>query len=122
VSEVVAARYREPLTLAEVGRAVDCSPFHLSRLVTAVTGVSIHRMIVRRRLRDAVEWLLETRRSVSFIAHAVGFGSHSRLTEAFRREYGMPPSAVRQALTARRAGAALPGSPGPARCRPPETP
>ncbi|MGH7526754.1 MAG: helix-turn-helix transcriptional regulator [Gemmatimonadales bacterium] len=122
VSEVVAARYREPLSLAEVGRAVDCSPFHLTRLVTAVTGLSIHRMIVRRRLRDAVEWLLKTRESVSFIAHAVGFGSHSRLTEAFRREYGMPPSTVRQTFTARCAGAALRDAPRPARCRPPGTP
>jgi AraC-like DNA-binding protein len=49
VAEVVAARYRERLMLGEVARAVGCSPFHLSRLVTAAAGVPIHRMIVRRR-------------------------------------------------------------------------
>jgi AraC-like DNA-binding protein len=95
VSEVVAARYREPLTLAEIARAVGVSPFHLSRLVTAATGVPIYRMIVRRRLRDALELLLDTRESISRIALAVGFASHSHLTDAFRREYGVPPRAVR---------------------------
>jgi AraC-like DNA-binding protein len=95
VQEVIAARYREPLTLAEVARAVEASPFHLSRLVKAATGVPIHRLIVRLRLRDALEQLLETRESIAAIALATGFASHSHLTDAFTREYGMPPSAVR---------------------------
>jgi AraC family transcriptional regulator len=95
VQEFIAARYREPLTLAQVARAVDASPFHLSRLVKAATGLPIHRMIVRLRLRDALEQLLETRESIAFIALATGFASHSHLTDAFTKEYGMPPSAVR---------------------------
>ena len=97
VSEVVAARYREPLTLGEIARVVGVSPFHLSRLVMAATGVPIYRMILRRRLRDALELLLETRESITRIALLVGFASHSHLTDAFRREYGVPPRAVRPA-------------------------
>ena len=96
VAEVVAARYREPLTLAEVARTVGSSPFHLSRLVTAAAGVPIYRMILRRRLRDALELLLDTRESISQIALTVGFASHSHLTDAFRREFGVPPRTVRR--------------------------
>ena len=96
VAEVVAARYREPLTLAEVARAVGVSPFHLSRLVTAATGVPIYRMVLRRRLRDALEMLLDTRQSISQIALSVGFASHSHLTDAFRREFGVPPRTLRR--------------------------
>lgn len=96
VAEVVAARYREPLTLAEIARVVGLSPFHLSRLVTAATGVPIYRMIIRRRLRDALELLLESRDGITAIALSVGFASHSHLTDAFRREYGVPPRAVRR--------------------------
>ena len=102
VSEVVAARYREPLTLAGIAAEVGVSPFHLSRLVTAANGVPIHRMILRRRLRDALELLLETSEGISRIALAVGFASHSHLTDAFRREYGIPPRAVRGGLRAPR--------------------
>ena len=96
VMEVVAARYREPLTLAEVAGTVGASPFHLSRLVTAATGVPIYRMVLRRRLRDALELLLETRETISQIALSAGFASHSHLTDAFRREFGVPPRAVRR--------------------------
>jgi AraC-like DNA-binding protein len=102
VQEVLAARYREPLTLTEVARAVEASPFHLSRLVTAATGVPIHRMLVRFRLREALEQLLETRESIAFVALSAGFASHSHLTDAFRREYGVSPSEVRRAFRAPR--------------------
>ncbi len=102
VAEVVAARYRERLTLAEVAQAVGASPFHLSRLVTAATGVPIYRMVLRRRLRDALERLLETRETISQIALAVGFASHSHLTDAFRREFGVTPSASRKSVNGER--------------------
>lgn len=97
VAEIVAARYRERLTLLEVARAVGGSPFHLSRQVRAALGVPIHRMILRRRLRDALEQLLETRESIAWIAHEAGFASHSHLSDAFRAEYGISPRAVRRA-------------------------
>jgi AraC family transcriptional regulator len=93
--EVVARRYLEPVTLADIAREVGCSPFHLHRLVTGAVGVPMHRLVLRLRLRDALERLMETGDSVSAIAYATGFASHSHLTDAFRREYGRPPSAVR---------------------------
>jgi AraC-like DNA-binding protein len=102
VREVIAARYREPLTLAQVAGAVGVSPFHLARLVTAVTGVPIYRMVLRRRLREALELVLETRESLARIAAVVGFASQSHLTDAFRREYGHPPGELRRATSPRR--------------------
>jgi AraC-like DNA-binding protein len=102
VTEVIAARYREPLTLAQVAGAVGVSPFHLTRLVTAVTGLPIYRMVLRRRLREALELVLETRESLARIAVTVGFASQSHLTDAFRREYGRPPGALRRATSPRR--------------------
>lgn len=97
--------------MGEVALAVGCSPFHLSRLVTAAAGVPIHRMIVRHRLQDAVELLLETRQSIAAIALAVGFATHGHVTDAFRREYGLPPSAVRRLREWRRRTECRPASP-----------
>lgn len=102
VAEVVAERYREPLGLAQVADAVGVSPFHLSRVVASATGIPIYRMIRRRRLREALELLLERDGSISRIALTVGFASHSHLTDAFRREYGLTPSAVRRLRAPRR--------------------
>ncbi len=96
VREVIAARYRQPLSLAELSRDVHCSPYHLSRIVTAVEGVPIHRLLIRLRLRDALERLLETDDAIAAIALECGFASHSHFTDAFRREFGVTPRAIRQ--------------------------
>ena len=94
--EVIARRYRGRLTLADLAHETGCSPFHLSRVFTAILGVPIHRVVLRLRLRDALERLLSTRDGVSGVAYATGFASHSHLTDAFRREYGCAPSLVRR--------------------------
>jgi AraC family transcriptional regulator len=94
--EVIARRYRSRLTLTDIAHEVGCSAFHLSRVFTAVLGVPIHRVVLRLRLRDALERLLSTRDGVSAVAYATGFASHSHLTDAFRREYGCAPSLVRR--------------------------
>jgi AraC family transcriptional regulator len=96
VEEIVRGGFPERLTLAAIGRAAGCSPFHLSRLVRAVTGLSIHRILVRQRLRHALELVLSAGTGLSAIAYAAGFGSHSHLTDAFRREYGCNPDQVRR--------------------------
>ena len=96
VLHVVSTRYHEKLSLARIGRAVHCSPFHVSRLVTSVTGVPIHRLLVRHRLRRALDRVLDSEGSLSEIAFATGFSSHSHLTDTFRRELGVAPQQVRR--------------------------
>ena len=100
VEELLAGSFRERLTLAAIGRAVDCSPFHLSRLVRRATGLPIHRLLLRRRLRHALDLVLDSRDGLAAIAGATGFSSHSHLTDSFRREFGVSPDAVRRGLGA----------------------
>jgi AraC family transcriptional regulator len=96
VHEVVRREFNERLTLARIGRAVHCSPFHLTRLVAAVTGLPLHRLVVRHRLRQALERVLDSRERLSAIAFSTGFSSHSHLTDAFRREFGCTPDRIRR--------------------------
>ena len=96
VEQVLRSSFPARLTLAEIGRSVHCSPFHLSRIVRRVTGLPIHRTLVRHRLRHALELVLDSRTGLSAIALAAGFGSHSHLTDAFRREFGCSPDRVRR--------------------------
>ncbi|HVE80230.1 MAG TPA: AraC family transcriptional regulator [Gemmatimonadaceae bacterium] len=109
VRALLARRWAEPLSLGDIARAVGCSPFHLSRLVAAREGITIHQLRLKLRLRAALERLLDTREDVAAIAFAVGFASHSHLGDAFRREFGTTPSAVRR--LAARAPRRLPRAP-----------
>jgi AraC-like DNA-binding protein len=92
---VVAERFREPLTLAEVADVVGCSPFHLTRVMRACIGESLHRHVIRLRLREALEQLLDAPHDIARIALDAGFASHSHMTTAFGREYGVTPKAMR---------------------------
>jgi AraC-like DNA-binding protein len=96
--EVIRDGYTGRLTLAEIARAVGCSPFHLSRTMRSVTGLSVHRIVVRYRLRHALELVLDSRAGLSEVAYASGFSSHSHITDAFRREFGCSPSRVRRSF------------------------
>jgi AraC-like DNA-binding protein len=103
--EILARDFRQPLTLGGIAREVHCSPFHLSRLFRRATGVSLYRAVVRLRLREGLERLLDQPEHVATIALAVGFASHSHFTDAFRAEFRCPPTEARHLLgPARQAG------------------
>jgi AraC family transcriptional regulator len=100
--DLIASEFRSPLTVAGIARAVHCSPFHLGRIFRRATGMTLHRAVVRLRLREGLERLLDGPASVAAVALDVGFASHSHFTDAFRSEFGCPPSAARRDLLARR--------------------
>jgi AraC-like DNA-binding protein len=93
---LLSARFTEHLTLEEVGRAVNVSPFHLARSFRRQTGYTLHEYRTHLRLRAALERLGAGDEDLAVIARAVGFSSHSHLTASFHRAFGVPPSRVRK--------------------------
>ena len=92
----LASRFAEPVTLSEIGREVACSPYHLARLFRREVGLPLHRYLNRLRLRAALERLTDGGARLIDIALDLGFSSHGHFTDAFRREFGLPPSAFRR--------------------------
>jgi AraC-like DNA-binding protein len=93
---LLSARFTEHLTLEELGRAVNISPFHLARSFRRDTGYTLHEYRTSLRLRAALERLAAGDEELAVIARAVGFSSHSHLTATFHRAFGVPPSCVRK--------------------------
>ena len=89
----------QPMTLADLGRRVDLSPFHLARSFRASTGMSVHECRDRMRVLSALRRLEGPARLID-IAMDAGYSSHSHLTQAFQRVLGEPPSAIRRRLAA----------------------
>jgi AraC-like DNA-binding protein len=96
---LLTARYNERLTLDELGRAVNVSPFHLARSFRRHTGYTLHEYRTQLRLRAALDRLAAGDEDLVVIARAVGYSSHSHLTASFRRVFGIPPSRARRRLT-----------------------
>ena len=78
-----------------IARSVGLSPFHLCRVFRRVTGRTLHQYWTTLRLRVAVDRLSHGKVDLAQLSLDLGFSSHSHFTMAFRREYGLTPSAYR---------------------------
>jgi AraC family transcriptional regulator len=67
----------------------------LCRSFRNVTGHTLHRQLTVLRLRASLEAVAERGQDLTHVALDHGFNSHSHFSAAFRREYGMTPSAWR---------------------------
>ncbi len=68
---------------------------HFSRAFKQSLGIPPHRHLVRRRLERARDLLAGSSLSVLEVALAVGYGSHSHFTTAFKKATGLTPREYR---------------------------
>lgn len=94
VQALLARRYADALSLADVAEMLGVSAYHLCRVFRAQTGQSLHQHRDQLRLRAALN-RLERDEDLTTIGLDVGYSSHSHFTAAFRRAFGVPPSVAR---------------------------
>ncbi len=97
VQELLAAGFREALSLAQIAVSVHSSPYRLCRIFRQQTGVTIHYYLDQLRLRTALERIPNCDGDLTALALDLGYSSHSHFTYAFRRTFGLPPSHLVQA-------------------------
>jgi AraC-like DNA-binding protein len=81
-----------PPSLEEIGRAVGCSPFHLSRTFSAATGLTIPQYLRQLRMERAAELLKSGKFNVTEAALEVGYSSLSHFSQAFHDTFGCCPA------------------------------
>lgn len=85
-----------PLTVEELAGVASLSPRQFSRAFRAETGQSPAKAVEQLRLEAARLLLEDTRHSLEAVARETGFVDLRRMREAFIRQYGQPPQAVRR--------------------------
>jgi transcriptional regulator GlxA family with amidase domain len=90
-----AAHLDEDVSLAALARQAGLSAFHLQRIFSAATGETPKQLTLRLRLGRAAVMLLTSDDSILDVALSCGFQSHEAFIRAFRRRFGMTPSAYR---------------------------
>jgi AraC family transcriptional regulator len=94
----LAARPGEDWSLSVLAKRVASSPFGLSRLFREIAGMPVHRYHLLARLSAALDEVLASSREITEIGIGLGFSSHSHFTAAFRRAFGVTPSALRRGV------------------------
>ncbi|MUG97840.1 response regulator [Scytonema sp. UIC 10036] len=95
VFQFIEANYQQPISLCDVAQAVGYAPSYLTDLMRRLTGQTINRWIVERRMAAARSLLLETNQSVEQIAEVVGYQNTGHFFRQFRKYIGTTPQAWR---------------------------
>lgn len=93
--EYLHARYRDPISLADVACEVGVTPVYLTQLFKRSSGMALHQYLVALRLNEALLALPEAD-DLTALALDLGFSSHSHFTAVFRSRFGVTPSCFRR--------------------------
>jgi len=85
------------LSLSELARAANLSPYHFARSFKLAMGTTPHRYVIQKRVEEARRLLEAQELSVDEVAWRVGFSDRSHLARHFRRLLGAPPGTLRGA-------------------------
>lgn len=87
----------DPVGVDEVAEHVGISRRSLELRFNRSVGRTPGQEITRRQVQRARQLLIETDWSLNIVAHRAGYRDAVRLSKAFKREVGQPPSQFRQA-------------------------
>jgi AraC-like DNA-binding protein len=97
VKEAVAVAPGRDWSVGRLAKIANLSHFHLCRVFRERTGSSIYDYVLRERLAQSLEAVLDGG-DITAIALDAGFASHSHFTARFKRFFGVTPSALRQGI------------------------
>jgi AraC-like DNA-binding protein len=88
-------RFREPLTLDDIARAVDVHPVHLARAFRREFRCTVGEFVRRARV-DLACAEIDRGSALADVALRAGFADQSHLTRVFRRATGLTPGQYRR--------------------------
>jgi AraC-like DNA-binding protein len=88
--EFIEEHYKDNLTLKEIARVVNTSPFHLLRMFKAEVGLAPHAYLTQYRIRKARHFLSKGT-SIVQVALLTGFCDQSQFTRRFKQLVGTTP-------------------------------
>ncbi|WP_135550318.1 response regulator [Paenibacillus cymbidii] len=98
VQAIVAKRFADNLTVADIGKEVYLTPTYVNLLFKQETGRTINDYVTHVRMEKAKEMLRDPRLKFYDICLAVGYADASYFTKQFKKVVGMTPSVYRERL------------------------
>jgi len=78
------------LTIEQIAKAINLSPFYFARSFKKEFGISLHQFIINKRLERAKK-LLRSDLPIAQIAQMCGFSDQSHLIRLFKKYFGFTP-------------------------------
>ncbi|MCB1582732.1 MAG: helix-turn-helix transcriptional regulator [Xanthomonadales bacterium] len=87
------------LSLQQLAKRHNTSPYHLSRVFKTINGEGINQYRKQQRLRHMLLELQIQHNELVDLAFDYGFSSHSHMSASFKQLFGMTPSECLQTLS-----------------------
>lgn len=85
-------RAAENVTLQDIARSVNLSPFHFHRRFVDLVGMTPKQFLLDCQITDAQAMLIEGKLQLSVIARQCGFSHQSHFTSRFKQATGVTPT------------------------------
>ncbi|MBS0290956.1 MAG: helix-turn-helix transcriptional regulator [Proteobacteria bacterium] len=96
VEDFIRAHLAGRITIEQLAETARLSPSHFARSFRAMTGQAPHQYVLAMRLEAARARLLQGGEPLEKVARLSGFSSHSHMTAAMRRLWGVSPTMIRR--------------------------
>ena len=87
--------YPYDISVSNIASYVGIEQSYLYRLFKKELGVSLREWLVQYRLKKAIEMMPDANKSITSIAHSVGFYDLPHFTKSFKSCYGITPKLYR---------------------------
>ncbi len=91
--DYVLANLHENISLDDLSRVANLSPFHLARVFKQHTGLSPHQFVIQQRIESAKQRLRQPNATIGDVASAVGFADQAHFSRHFKALVGVTPKA-----------------------------
>jgi len=95
IRDYLEAHYADNITLEQIGRISNLSPWHAAKQFQRVYGLPPHAYLEGIRIRHARAFLKQGH-AIASVALATGFGDQSHFTRRFKRHLGVTPGQYAQ--------------------------
>ena len=96
IKDFIDKHYMEPITLQDIGDALNVSTYYLAHIFKGMSGYSPVQYLLRRRIGEAQTLLATTDYSILRISEMVGYETQSYFSLQFTKHVGMSPNQYRQ--------------------------
>lgn len=93
---LVRERLSEPLQAGQMAREVNMSRSYFSQCFRDIMGVTFNEYVRQQRMNRACSLLVETRKTVQWVAERTGYADEKYFSRIFREQTGLLPSEYRQ--------------------------
>ncbi len=91
----IGKNFQNDISLDDVSRTIDISPYYFSKLFKEKTGVTFVEYLTRTRMEKAKELLRDSENSIRDVCFAVGYQDPNYFSRIFKRSTGSTPSEFR---------------------------